>query len=90
MSNETGHKRTAVGRIVSDKMDKTIVVEVVRTVKHPRYKKFIQRTSKLHSHDPENRGRIGDLVKIQESRPYSKKKTWEMVEILENSEEQTS
>lgn len=77
--------RTVVGRVVSDKMDKTITVLVERTEKHPVYGKFMKRSSKMHAHDEKNECREGDLVKIAESRPYSKSKTWILVSIEESA-----
>ena len=72
-------KRILEGVVVSDKMDKTIVVKVERRVQHPIYKKFIRRSKKYHAHDPENRFKVGDLVRIRECRPISKTKTWEVL-----------
>jgi len=75
--------RTLVGRVVSDKMDKTITVSIERRVKHPLYGKYVTRTSKLHAHDEENTCQEGDLVRVVESRPISKSKSWQLVEIVE-------
>lgn len=75
--------RLATGKIVSNKMDKTIVVLVERRVKHPLYGKFMSRSSKLYAHDPKNQCNIGDVVTIRESRPYSKNKTWELLNVEE-------
>ncbi len=72
-------KRILQGTVVSDKMDKTIVVRVERRVMHPIYKKFIRRSKKYAAHDPDNRCKIGDTVQIRECRPLSKTKTWEVV-----------
>lgn len=77
--------KTVTGKVVSDKMDKTIVVLVERTVKHPKYEKYIKRSSKMHAHDPSNQCHLGDLVKIRETRPVSKTKTWELMEIVRAS-----
>ncbi|MCA0402576.1 MAG: 30S ribosomal protein S17 [Proteobacteria bacterium] len=74
--------RTLVGKIVSDKMQKTIVVMVERTVKHPKYGKIMKRRSKLHVHDENQVGKIGNIVRIRESRPLSKLKSWVLVEII--------
>lgn len=74
--------RTVVGKVISDKMDKTIVVEVERKVKHPLYGKYMRRFSRMYAHDSENVCRIGDVVQIQECRPISKTKTWKLVEVL--------
>jgi len=77
--------RTVQGRVVSDKMDKTITVLVERKVKHPVYGKYIKRSSKVHAHDETNSAGIGDTVLVAESRPISKSKTWTLVEILETA-----
>lgn len=77
--------RTATGKVVSDKMDKTITVLIERRVKHPIYGKFITRSSKLHAHDESNECKIGDVVTIIETRPYSKKKTWKLERIEESA-----
>ena len=75
--------RTVQGRVVSNKMDKTITVKVERTVKHPIYGKFIKRSTKLHAHDEANVCNEGDLVSVTECRPLSKSKTWMLVDVLE-------
>jgi small subunit ribosomal protein S17 len=72
-------KRILQGVVVSDSADKTIVVRVERRVRHPLYKKIIRRSKKYHAHDPENAHNIGDIVRIQECRPVSKLKTWEVL-----------
>ncbi len=74
-------ERTLTGRVVSDKMDKTVTVVVERKVRHPIYGKFIKRSTKLHVHDEENIAKEGDTVVIKESRPYSKTKSWALVEV---------
>ena len=74
--------RTVQGRVVSDKMDKSITVAVERKVKHPIYGKFIKRTTKLHAHDETNQCNVGDVVTVRECRPLSKTKTWTLVEIV--------
>ena len=79
-------RRTMVGNVVSDKMDKTIVVEVVRVVKHKIYKKTIKRTKKFKAHDESNQAKIGDTVKLMETRPLSKQKRWRLVEIIKKAE----
>jgi small subunit ribosomal protein S17 len=79
-------RRTVTGRVVSNKMDKTIAVSVERLVKHPVYGKYIRRTTKLLAHDEENACRQGDLVSISESRPISRRKSWRLVEIVERAE----
>ncbi len=78
-------KRTLSGRVVSDKMDKTITVVVERRVKHPLYGKVIIRSKKYHAHDENNECQTGDLVEIQESRPLSKTKTWTLVRLVEKA-----
>lgn len=75
-------QRSVVGLVVSNKMDKTIVVQIERKVKHPMYGKYVKRFSKMYAHDEENESRIGDVVKIQQSRPLSKTKRWKLVEIV--------
>ncbi|OUR67155.1 30S ribosomal protein S17 [Marinomonas sp. 42_23_T18] len=82
MANAETQARTATGKVVSDKMDKTITVLVERTEKHPLYGKFIRRSSKLHAHDENNECCIGDTVKVVETRPYSKSKTWNLVQVV--------
>ncbi|MGH1463497.1 MAG: 30S ribosomal protein S17 [Neptuniibacter sp.] len=77
--------RTVTGRVVSDKMDKTITVQVERKEKHPIYGKFMKRSSKLHAHDEKNECQQGDLVTIAETRPLSKNKSWALVRIEERA-----
>jgi small subunit ribosomal protein S17 len=77
--------RTLSGRVVSDKMDKTVTVLIERRVKHPVYGKIINRSSKIKAHDEQNQCRIGDTVTIAESRPISKSKSWKLVDIIERS-----
>jgi len=74
--------RTVQGRVVSNKMEKSITVAVERKVKHPIYGKYIKRTTKLHAHDETNQCNVGDLVSVRECRPLSKTKTWDLVEIV--------
>ena len=74
--------RTVQGRVVSNKMDKTITVAVERKVKHPIYGKFIKRTTKLHAHDETNQCNEGDVVTVRECRPLSKSKTWMLVDVV--------
>ena len=81
----TTSRKTRVGKVVSDKMDKTIVVAVEDSVAHPLYKKIIKRTFKLKAHDEQNECRIGDKVKVMETRPISKDKRWRLVEIIEKA-----
>ena len=80
---ERNLRKVLVGTVVSNKMDKTIVVAVETNVKHPMYKKIVKRTYKLKAHDEENVCQIGDKVKVMETRPLSKDKRWRVVEILE-------
>jgi len=82
MSDTQKNTRTATGKVVSNKMDKTITVLVERRVKHPVYGKYITRSSKLHAHDENNECSIGDTVTVAESRPISKSKTWKLLEII--------
>jgi len=87
MTEQTKIKRTLTGKVVSDKMDKTITVKVERQVKHPLYGKFIKRSTKVHAHDENNECRIGDVVTVVESRPLSKLKCWQLVEIVERAKQ---
>lgn len=82
---ERNLRKTRVGKIVSDKMDKTIVVAIEDNVKHPLYKKIVKRTYKLKAHDENNECNIGDRVKVMETRPLSKDKRWRLVEIIEKA-----
>lgn len=82
---ERGNRKVRVGKVVSDKMDKTIVVATERLVAHPLYKKQIKMTKKYKAHDEENQCQIGDTVKIMETRPLSKDKCWRLLEILERA-----
>ncbi|MCR4436253.1 MAG: 30S ribosomal protein S17 [Clostridiales bacterium] len=79
-------RKTRVGKVVSDKMDKTIVVAIETSVKHPLYGKIIKRTYKLKAHDENNECKIGDKVKVMETRPLSKEKRWRLVEIIEKAQ----
>ena len=85
MSNRA-FRKTRVGKVVSDKMDKTIVVAIVDNVKHPLYSKIVKRTYKLKAHDEEQVARIGDKVKVMETRPLSKDKRWRLVEVVEKAQ----
>lgn len=78
-------RKTRVGKVVSNKMDKTIVVAVVDNVKHPLYGKIVKRTYKLKAHDEQNECNIGDRIKVMETRPLSKDKRWRLVEIIEKA-----
>ncbi|NIS38244.1 30S ribosomal protein S17 [Candidatus Saccharibacteria bacterium] len=82
---ERGIRKTRTGTVVSDKMEKTAVVAVEQLIKHPLYKKYVKRTSKFKAHDDQNECRIGDKVKIMETRPLSKTKRWRVVEVLEKA-----
>ena len=82
-----GHRKERVGRVVSDKMDKTIVVRVERRFRHPQFKKVVTAYSKFYAHDDKNEAKIGDRVRIQETRPLSKSKCWRLVEIVERNPE---
>jgi len=82
MSTNESNARTMVGKVVSDKMDKTIVVMIERSVKHPKYGKILKRRTKLHAHDENQVCKIGNTVKIRESRPLSKTKSWVLVEVI--------
>ncbi|MBO8152508.1 MAG: 30S ribosomal protein S17 [Candidatus Marinimicrobia bacterium] len=78
-----GRRKTFIGTVVSNKMDKTVIVAVERLVKHPLYGKYIRRTTKLYAHDPQNRCKEGDVVKVIEYRPLSKLKRWRLLEIID-------
>ncbi len=82
---ERNLRKTRTGKVVSDKMDKTIVVAVVDNVRHPLYKKIVKKTYKLKAHDENNECRIGDTVKVMETRPLSKDKRWRLVSIIERA-----
>ena len=77
-----GHRKTAVGIVTSDKMDKTITVEAERRVLHPHFKKYIRAYTRFKAHDPDNEARAGDEVRIMETRPLSKTKRWRLLEIV--------
>ncbi len=83
--SERNLRKARVGKVVSDKMNKTIVVAVEDNVKHPLYKKIVKRTYKLKAHDEENACKIGDKVRVMETRPMSKDKRWRLVEIVEKA-----
>jgi small subunit ribosomal protein S17 len=82
--------RTVIGKVISNKMDKTIVIEVERKVKHPLYGKYMRRFSKMYAHDNENTCLIGDVVLIQQSRPISKTKHWMLVEVLQRADKEVA
>lgn len=82
MCSAQTNPRVLVGKIVSDKMQKTVVVAVERTVTHPKYGKILRKVTKLHVHDEQELGKIGNVVKIRESRPLSKTKAWVLIEVI--------
>ena len=77
------NKKSLIGTVISNNMDKTIVVTIERIVKHSVYGKYIRRTSKCYAHDPQNKCQVGDVVRVEESRPLSRKKRWQLVEVLD-------
>ena len=79
-------KRTLIGKVVSDKMDKTVTVLIERRVKHPLYGKIIMRSNKYHAHDESNQAKEGDMVEIQESRPISKTKAWTVTRVVQEAQ----
>ncbi|WP_097462393.1 30S ribosomal protein S17 [Mangrovitalea sediminis] len=85
MTEAAKNARTLSGKVVSNKMEKSIVVLVERREKHPIYGKYLRRSTKIHAHDENNQCNIGDIVTIQESRPLSKTKTWKLVEVVEQA-----
>ena len=85
MSEVRGMRKTRVGVVVSDKMDKTIVVAIEDHIKHPLYGKIVKKTVKLKAHDENNECKVGDTVKVMETRPLSKDKRWRLVEIMEKA-----
>lgn len=85
MSERTTERKVRLGRVVSNKMKKSIVVAIERRIAHPIYKKYFTRTSKLMAHDEKQEANIGDYVKIMETRPLSKQKRWRLIEIVEKA-----
>lgn len=85
VENSTRIQRTLKGRVISDRMDKTITVLIERKVRHPKYGKFMKRSTKLHVHDEKNACGIGDTVSIREDRPRSKTKSWVLVSVVEKA-----
>ena len=85
MSGTNTVERTLTGKVVSNSRDKTIAVLVERKVRHPIYKKYIKRTTKVHAHDEKNECGLGDVVRVSESKPFSKTKNWALVEVVEKS-----
>ena len=86
----TANVKTKTGRVVSDKMEKTIVVAVENLVEHPLYKKRVRRTKKFHAHDENGEAHMGDIVRIAETRPLSKTKTWRLQEIIRKADHTTA
>ncbi len=84
-AEERGRRKTRVGRVVSDKMDKTVVVSIERRYAHPLYGKQVTRTKKYHAHDEKGEAQMGDLVRIIETRPLSKTKRWRLGEVVERA-----
>ena len=87
MSEQQASNRTLQGRVISDKMDKTITVLIERQVQHPIYGKFIRRSTKVHAHDENNECQAGDTVIVEQCRPLSKTKTWRLVKVVERAAE---
>ncbi len=85
MSEQITGKRTVNGRVISNRMDKTVTIAVERLVQHPLYGKYIRRTTKLHAHDENNECQAGDWVAVEECRPLSKSKSWRLVKVLERT-----
>ena len=86
-SLQRGHRKERVGNVISDKMNKTIVVRVERRFRHPRFKKVVTAYSRFYAHDENNEAKVGDRVRIQETRPLSKTKSWRLVEIVERNQD---
>jgi small subunit ribosomal protein S17 len=86
MEKERGVRKTRIGKVVSDKMEKTVVVEVKRLVAHPLYHKIIRRRARIKAHDPNNSCQVGDKVLLEETRPLSKDKRWRVREVLEKAQ----
>lgn len=86
VTNNRGHRKERIGEVISDKMTKTIVVRVERRFPHPRFKKVVTRFKKFYAHDEKCEAKIGDQVRIQETRPLSKLKRWRLVEVLKRGE----
>jgi small subunit ribosomal protein S17 len=84
-AQEKKNKRERIGKVISDKMRKSIVVAIERRVQHPIYKKYFKKTTKIMAHDEMNEAKIGDIVRIVETRPISKRKAWKLVEIIERA-----
>ena len=87
VENTRGRRNEVVGQVISDKMDKTIAVKIYRVVKHPKYKKYVRRTSVFKCHDETNQAKVGDTVRITETRALSKTKRWKLSSIVEKGNE---
>lgn len=85
MVNERGNRKTKIGIVVTDGMEKSRVIAVKRFIKHPLYGKFVRKTSKFMVHDEQNESHVGDLIRVMETRPLSRRKRWRLVEILERA-----
>ena len=85
MEEQRGYRKTRIGVVVSDKMDKTVVVSIKTRVRHPLYGKIMNKTSKLKAHDENNECGVGDTIRVMETRPLSKDKRWRLVEIMEKA-----
>lgn len=82
---DRNRRKVRVGKVVSDRMDKTVVVEIDRLIKHPVYKRYVKRTKKYSVHDEENTCRVGDTIRFMETRPLSRSKRWRLVEVVERA-----
>jgi len=85
MSEQAADNRTLQGRVVSDKMDKSITVVIERRVKHPLYGKFVRKSTKVHAHDENNECQVGDVVVVEQCRPKSKTKSWQFIKLIERA-----
>jgi small subunit ribosomal protein S17 len=83
--NERSRRKVRVGVVISDSRDKTVTVEIPSSVAHPRYDKIVRRSAKLHAHDEANDARVGDTVRIMETRPLSRQKRWRVIEVVERA-----
>jgi small subunit ribosomal protein S17 len=86
-NSNRGHRKERLGEVVSDKMNKTIVVRVERRFRHPRFKKVVTAYARFYAHDEKNEAKVGDRVRIQETRPLSKTKCWRLIEVVERNVE---
>jgi len=85
MTIERGNRKTKIGIVISDKMDKSRVIAVRRLVRHPLYNKIVRKTSKFMVHDEQNESHVGDTIRVMETRPLSKRKRWRLIEIVEKA-----